>query len=183
MADRRTDEEKVADPRDWRGTAIEVGASVIYGAPVGRSIELVEGEVVSFSKTGRVNVKVVRRAYQHGSTYSKKTVHVGQDRLIVINSDSLPPTTLPTWEEAIGESKRRADLRDANEATHTWPEPIMVHEPFVKGSSYWVDRQIQPPCSVCGAATRFAGCEKPCESKTAPGFNDPAYGEPMSPAF
>lgn len=105
--DGRTEAEKIADPRDWRGTKIEIGSPVIYGAPLGRSIQLVEGEVVGFSKTGRVNVRIVRRAVSHAWGGNREVVHVGQDRLIVIRPDSLPPTGLPTWGDKLQEANER----------------------------------------------------------------------------
>lgn len=167
MADKRTDEEKIADPRDWRGTAIKVGDPVIYGAPVGRSIELVEGEVTGFSKTGRVNVQVIRRAYSHAGSWGKRNVHVGQDRLTVIRPDSLPPTTLPTWEEAIEQTKKRAQEREDRYNSHTWPD--VVETPLVTRDDGW-GRQIvvshatrfYPPCEVCGTPHQFAS-SKACE--------------------
>ena len=167
MADNRTDEERIADPRDWRGTSIKVGDPVIYGAPVGRSIELVEGEVTGFSKTGRVNVKVIRRAYSHAGGYGKRTVHVGQDRLTVIRPDSLPPTTLPTWEEAIEASQRRQEEREDRYNSHVWP-PV-EETPRVTKDDGW-GRQIlvqqatrfYPPCTRCHLDHR-QGSQKSCE--------------------
>lgn len=83
-------------PKDWRGTPIVPGALVIYGAPVGRSIALVEAEVVGFTKSGRVNVRVVRRAYGSWGE-GKEIVHVGTDRLTIVTE--LPPTDMPTDKE------------------------------------------------------------------------------------
>lgn len=78
----------MADPvHDWRGTAVLIGQTVIYGAPVGSSISMVEAEVIGFTRSGRVNVRPIRRAY--GRWQSKDVVHVGPDRLTVI--DRLPP--------------------------------------------------------------------------------------------
>ncbi len=168
MSDNRSTEEMLADPRDWRGTKIEVGSPVIYGGPVGRSIQLVEGEVVSFSKTGRVNVKVIRRAYSKAWAGDKRTVHVGQDRLIVIKPDGLPPTTLPTWEEAIDKAKRDSEERDRNYETHDWPEPFVEQQQFGPRSSYYVGRRVQPPCARCGLQT-FEGYRQACLTSSVGG--------------
>lgn len=79
----------VDEPKDWRGTPIHVGDTVIYGAPVGRLISLVEAEVEGFTDSGRVWLHVLHRS--HGNWYSKspRRVHVGQDRLTVVTE--LPP--------------------------------------------------------------------------------------------
>lgn len=81
-------------PTDWRGTPIEVGATVVYGASVGRSVALVEAVVDSFTPTGRVWLKVVRRSYGGGWSEQASRVHVGPDRLTVVTK--LPPTDVPT---------------------------------------------------------------------------------------
>lgn len=97
-------------PRDWRGIPITPGARVIYGAGVGRSIALVEGTVdtdTPFTKSGRVNVRVIRRAYGGGWYDPKPVVHVGRDRLTVVE---LPPSTEPTEAEKAAESERHAAL-------------------------------------------------------------------------
>lgn len=78
--------------KDWRGVTIKEGQTVIYGAPVGRSIALVEAVVDGFTDSGRVWLKVKHRAYGDWGD-SAPRVHVGHDRLTII--DSLPPTTLP----------------------------------------------------------------------------------------
>lgn len=104
--------------KDWRGTPIEIGALCIYGAPVGRSIALVEAEVVGYTKSGRINVRIVRRAYG-GSWSSKEVVHVGADRLVVVNE--LPPSDLPLTSEAIAAKKELAAERDRVEKTHDFP--------------------------------------------------------------
>src|SRR4051794_27584156 len=82
------------DIRDWRGTPIVPGSLVVYGGPVGRSIAQVEGRVDSFTATGRVNVRVLRRSY--GDWQTKPVVHVGADRLTVVTA--LPPTDVPLLE-------------------------------------------------------------------------------------
>lgn len=84
--------------RDAREVPIEVGATVIYGAPVGRSIALVEGVVDGFTDSGRVWVKIVRRAYGGGWADSKSRVHVGPDRLVIVTE--LPHSDLPTEADA-----------------------------------------------------------------------------------
>lgn len=87
-------------PRDWRGIPITPGALVIYGAPIGRSIELVEAYVdpdEPFTKSGRVWLRVVRRAAT--ATYrNTERVHVGADRLTVV--PDLAPSAAPTVTEA-----------------------------------------------------------------------------------
>jgi hypothetical protein len=124
--------------KDWRGTPIEVGALCIYGAPVGRSIALVEAEVVGYTKSGRINVRIVRRAY--GAEWSsKEVVHVGADRLVVVNE--LPPSDVPLTSEAIAEKKAKEAERDRVEGTHDFP-------PFE-----WdrISRTGWEPCRRCGA--------------------------------
>lgn len=103
------------DPRgpvDWRGTPITPGALVIYGAPVGRSIALVEATVADpmLTPSGRIWLDVIRRAYG-GWGDSKRRVHVGADRLTVV--DILPPTTMPTDVEKHAEKTRQWAARGA----------------------------------------------------------------------
>lgn len=83
-----------AEPiKDWRGTPIDVGATAIYGAPVGRSIALVEAVVDGFTDSGRVWLLVKHRAYGGWSSSARPRVHVGPDRLTIVTA--LPPTDLP----------------------------------------------------------------------------------------
>lgn len=91
--------------KDWRGTEIEVGSLVIYGAPVGRSIALVEGLVDGFTDSGRVWVTIIRRAYGGGWSGSKSRVHVGADRLVVVTE--LPPSDIPLTADKVAESNAR----------------------------------------------------------------------------
>jgi hypothetical protein len=91
---------------DARGVEITEGASCIYGAPVGRSIAIVEGVIDGFTQSGRVWVRVVRRAYGGGWTDGKERVHVGADRLVIV--DALPTSDLPT------EAERQAEQRQKN---------------------------------------------------------------------
>lgn len=91
--------------KDWRGTEIVEGQTVIYGAPVGRSIALVEGVVDGFTPSGRVWILVKHRAYGYYSSDSKNRVHVGPDRLTIV--DALPPTDLPTQSEKVAEAQER----------------------------------------------------------------------------
>lgn len=79
---------------DARGIEIREGASCIYGAPVGRSIALVEGVIDGFTPSGRVWVRIIRRAYGGGWSNDRKRVHVGSDRLVIV--DALPDSELPT---------------------------------------------------------------------------------------
>ena len=106
--------------QDWRGTPIEPGALVIYGAGVGRSIALVEAEVVElFPDKDTVKLKVIRRGFGGGT---QEHVRVGSSRMIVVHS--LPPTDVPTQNERNAESKRRMEEHDRVEATHAFPEAI-----------------------------------------------------------
>lgn len=91
------------EPVDWRGTPITPGALVIYGGPVGRSIQMVEAVVADpmLTPSGRIWLNIVRRSYTDDSD---KRVHVGADRLTVV--DVLPRTTLPTATEAREERER-----------------------------------------------------------------------------
>jgi hypothetical protein len=91
--------------RDARGIPITEGATCIYGAPVGRSIALVEGVIDGFTPSGRVWVKVVRRAYGGWGTERASRVHVGADRLVIV--DALPTSDLPTEEEAAERERLR----------------------------------------------------------------------------
>ncbi|MGW6855823.1 hypothetical protein [Streptomyces xanthophaeus] len=87
----------MTDATDARGVPITVGATCIYGASVGRSIALVEGVVDGYTASGRVWVKVVRRAYGGSGIDRAERVHVGADRLVIV--DALPACDLPTAEE------------------------------------------------------------------------------------
>ncbi|ONI83524.1 hypothetical protein ALI22I_34095 [Saccharothrix sp. ALI-22-I] len=95
--------------KDWRGTPIKEWQTVIYGAPVGRSVAMVEGTVVGFTPSGRVWIEVKHRAYGGWGAERKPRVHVGPDRLTVVTE--LPPTSLPTEAEAAAAEKAR--LRDS----------------------------------------------------------------------
>lgn len=90
---------------DARGIEITEGATCVYGAPVGRSIALVEGTIDGFTPSGRVWVKIVRRAY--GSYGHTARVHVGADRLVIV--DELPNSPLPTDAEE-AENQRRKNI-------------------------------------------------------------------------
>jgi hypothetical protein len=85
-------------PKDWRGTPITPGALVIYGAPVGRSIAMVEATVADpmLTPSGRIWLDVIRRAYG-GYGHENQRVHVGADRLTVVTA--LPPSELMTEDE------------------------------------------------------------------------------------
>lgn len=98
---------------DWRGTPIHPGHTVIYGAGVGRSIELVEATVLPhpdnpyephLTASGDVWVRVIRRSYQTPAT---DRTRVGADRLTVVTA--LPLTSLPTAREKIID-KVRSDI-------------------------------------------------------------------------
>lgn len=140
-------------PRDWRGTEITAGAPVIYGAGVGRSIELVEAEVAEpmLTKSGRIRLKIVRRAYQTGSSYSKAVVDVGPDRLTVIRPDSLPPTDLPLYTEQIEKSKERMAKLDAIRDTHD----IQPVGEWAGGSHYRYKTTVYR-CKKCGTSKYYS---------------------------
>lgn len=132
----------LTDPRDWRGVPITVGALVIYGAPVSRSIAMVEATVEGFTKSGRVNVRIIRRAY--GSYYwrdeddSKEVVHVGQDRLTVVNT--LPEPLMGTEADKREQARLERIERQRVRATHDIPQ---------------VDQgQWDQECTRCGTSWR-----------------------------
>lgn len=123
--------------RDWRGTPIEVGQTVIYGAGVGRNIAMVEAEVEGFTDSGRVWLIVKHRAYGYTSSNSPRRVHVGPDRLTVVTK--LPPTDLPTEAEK-SEADRQNSLKRYREAI----EAIDAGEPPRYAlDRAWYERQIR----------------------------------------
>ncbi len=101
---------------DARGIEITEGASCIYGAPVGRSIALVEGVIDGFTPSGRVWVKVVRRAYGGWGLNRAERVHVGADRLVIV--DALPACDLPTEVEEVAETRRLTAERYRQNIAH-----------------------------------------------------------------
>lgn len=144
--------------KDWRGTPITEGARCIYAATVGRSTELVEGEVVGFTKSGRVNVRVVRRAYQGGWSDSKRIVHVGNDRLLIMKPDGLPETDLPTFDEKIKEAQVKREENDRIYKTHSGPSWGEVKYEMPTGwgtATRTMTRHASLPCSVCGDLNRY----------------------------
>lgn len=81
-------------PKDWRGVEITEGALLIYGAGVGRSVALVEATFTGrVTDSGRLWVRIVRRAYGGGWSSAKPEVHIGADRVTVVGS--LPPSGVP----------------------------------------------------------------------------------------
>ncbi|MFB7479542.1 hypothetical protein ACFUEM_08670 [Streptomyces anulatus] len=117
----------MSDYKDARGIEITEGASCIYGAPVGRSIALVEGVIDGFTPSGRVWVKVVRRSYGGSSSWgaTRDRVHVGPDRLVIVTA--LPECDLPTDAEEAAKARREmatryrqsiADLQGGGEVPH-----------------------------------------------------------------
>ncbi len=92
--------------KDWRGTPINIGDICIYGAPVGRSIAMVQAIVDGFTESGRVWLKVKHRSYGGGWSDSKNRVHVGADRLTIVLA--LPPTELPDEDEKTIESLKKS---------------------------------------------------------------------------
>lgn len=125
--------------RDWRGTPIVEGATVIYGAPVGRSIAMVQGTVDGFTPAGRVWINVTHRAY--GGHGHAPRVHVGPDRLTIVTT--LPPTDLPTVAEAaerelanrVKYHQDRVDALDAGEAPRFQGETADYHRSRVEALS------------------------------------------------
>jgi len=106
----------MAEPAtDWRGTPIEPGALVIYGAPVGRSIAMVEATVANpmLTPSGRIWLDVVRRSYGHVGTEVGR-VHVGADRLTVVSL--LPPSDLPTAADLAAEALARREEWERKQA-------------------------------------------------------------------
>ncbi|MFE7624271.1 hypothetical protein [Streptomyces sp. NPDC057509] len=95
--------------KDARGVDIIEGATCIYGALVGRSIALVEGVIDGFTPSGRVWVKVVRRAYGGGWADGKERVHVGADRLVIVAA--LPDCDLPTEREVREQHRQETVVR------------------------------------------------------------------------
>lgn len=117
----------MTDSTDARGVRITDGALCVYGATVGRSVALVEGVIDGFTASGRVWVRVVRRAYGGWGVDLKDRVHVGPDRLVIV--DSLPASNLPTQEEAVRAERRRlidlyrdriADRQAGGEPQNPW---------------------------------------------------------------
>lgn len=92
---------------DWRGTPIVEGSLLVYGAGVGRSIELVEAVYTGeLTETGRLWVRVWRRSYSGGGTGCKTRVHIGADRVTVVQG--LADSDLPTEDERIIQSLKRS---------------------------------------------------------------------------
>lgn len=113
-------------PVDWRGTPIWPGATVIYGATIGRSVELVEATVAEpmLTTSGRINLDIVRRSHGQWGATTKATVHVGRDRLTIVSA--LPDTSLPTEAEKreawrLARQQAAAD-KAAAEAAAWWSE-------------------------------------------------------------
>jgi hypothetical protein len=108
-------------PVDWRGVPITEGCTLIYGAGVGRSVAMVEA--VYEGKTtpsGRLWVRVVRRAYGSTGSAADLRVHIGADRVTVV--DSLPASDTPTEDEKIRtDCHRRADYHRKRIAELTQP--------------------------------------------------------------
>jgi hypothetical protein len=147
-------------PVDWRGTPITPGALVIYGAPVGRSIAMVEARVGDpmLSPSGRIWLEVDRRSYG-GWGDGKRRVHVGADRLTVVTE--LPPTTMPTEIEKHEAEERERAAREvyvtaAHESEQHGGERWGSHQRHDNGVDRWGrPRPTWPeyvPCKGCTAA-------------------------------
>ncbi|GLY55208.1 hypothetical protein [Lentzea sp. NBRC 102530] len=122
-------------PRDWRGTPVVEGATVIYGASVGRSVAMVQGIVSGFTPSGRVWVDVVHRAY--GARERTPSVHVGADRLTVVTE--LPPTELPTEAELAEQERARREAYHREQLAELGddapPELVAYHQSRVEAFS------------------------------------------------
>lgn len=98
------------EPVDARGVEVTPGATVVYGAPVGRSIAMVEAVVDTgrpFTASGRVRLNVVRRGFGSGWPGGNDTVAVRPDRLVVVLA--LPEATTATEAEIRAAYRRRVD--------------------------------------------------------------------------
>lgn len=128
-------------PRDWRGTPIEPGKLVIYGAPVGRSIAMVEATVADpmLTPSGRIWLDVHRRAYG-GWADEVRRVHVGADRLTVV--DALPATTRLTEQQKLDQAEQHRAAREAHiEAYHLENTHAGIGEQRVRCSACWTERR------------------------------------------
>lgn len=76
---------------DWRGTPINIGDTLIYASPKGRSCSFVEGRVKSFSPT---NVVVIPIRESFGYKRMNPTVNVRPDRVTIVRD--LGPSSKPT---------------------------------------------------------------------------------------
>jgi hypothetical protein len=145
---------------DWRGTPITPGALVIYGGPVGRSIQMVEARVADpmLSPSGRIFLNVVRRSYTDDND---GRVHVGADRLTVVAE--LPPTTLPTASEVKDRNERRYQAMNAHrDGLHKREEHTGPPSGYVRRTSTysgWRGPQTREwddwvRCEQCDASTQ-----------------------------
>lgn len=124
---------------DWRGTPITPGALVVYGAPVGRSIAMVEAVVATpmLTPSGRIWLDVIRRSYGQSGTEVGK-VHVGADRLTVVTE--LPPSAMPTAADVAAEAtsqraewdwKLAAAVAECERVGHDW-QPDRGYSPLAQ---------------------------------------------------
>lgn len=132
---------------DWRGTPITPGALVVYGAPVGRSIAMVEATVATpmLTPSGRIWLDVVRRSYGHIGTEVGK-VHVGADRLTVVTE--LPPTEMPTAADVAAEAAAQREEWNRKRAEAEAECARVGHEP--EDVTSWADAYRRSQCSRCG---------------------------------
>jgi hypothetical protein len=130
---------------DARGVVINQGDTVIYGAPVGRSIALVEGVADGWTESGRVWVRVVRRAYGHGR---RERVHVGADRVVVVLA--LPDTE----KETDADKHAREDVARA--------ERLRIFQTHDVVEPHWTECR-SCYCSVCGVTDRYNLMSRECE--------------------
>lgn len=138
--------EKFGPGFDWRGVPLAPGQMVIYGAPVGRSIAMVEAEVVELYMTKpeygtpqpKVKLRIINRAY--GGSY-KEFVSVGQDRVTIV--EKLPASGIKkTATDEIREREEKEALQKKTRATHDLdPEPRGSDS----GWRAWYDK----PCRSC----------------------------------
>lgn len=149
--------------KDWRGTPINIGDTVVYGSGVGRSIQLNEAIVDGFHEQKinswadetetKVKVRIIRRSYMQGT---KPVVTVGADRITVVTT--LPPCTLQTQGEKVAKDAERTRIREAAHASHDFP-PMREEKRTEMRQRYggrttlreysWTER-VYPPCTRCG---------------------------------
>jgi hypothetical protein len=96
--------------KDWRGTEVKVGDTVLYATRGGSWMRMVEGVVESiYDDDSAMKVRITRR---QGGGYIQ-LVTVSNNYLTVV---SLPPSTEPTLAEKVAESLRLREELKAKQA-------------------------------------------------------------------
>ena len=154
------------DPNtDWRGTVIAPGDTVIYGAGVGRSVQLVEGEVVE-NNAGKVKIKILRRSYTSSNT---QFVTMGHDRITVVNE--LPPCNLPFAAEQIAERKARDAQYKSHKLKDEQRDQLVTRTQYLGGGKTHSYQVMEPTwvrfCKVCGLEGYTELYDNQCTGKTA----------------